>query len=83
MCPPPCSAVPPTSWRRSAGGVASRERVAGLVVRLLPRDQSLSEATVDAVLAEVMDDVAALRRFLVEEGRLTRRGAEDYRRVDA
>jgi hypothetical protein len=38
---------------------------------------------VNTVLSGVMDDVAALRRFLVEEGRLTRRGASDYRRVDA
>ena len=63
--------------------VEERQRLAGLVVRLLPEDRSLTEPEVNAMLGEVMDDVAALRRFLVEEGRLTRRGAEDYRRVPA
>jgi hypothetical protein len=62
--------------------VDERRRLAGLVVRLLPADRSLTEAEVNRVLAGVMDDVAALRRFLVEEGRLTRRGSQDYRRVD-
>jgi len=59
-----------------------RRWLAALLVRLLP-DRVLTEREVGAVLAEVTDDVAALRRFLVEEGRLTRRGAEDYRVVAA
>jgi hypothetical protein len=60
-----------------------RRRLAALVVRLLPAGGRLSEAEVNALLRPVMDDVAALRRFLVEEGRLTRRAGQDYRRVDA
>lgn len=63
--------------------VEERQRLADLLVRLLPADRSLAEPQVNAVLGEVMDDVAALRGFLVEERRVTRRGAEDYRRVPA
>jgi hypothetical protein len=63
--------------------VDDRRRIAGLVVRLLPAGRSLTEAEVNTVLRGVTDDVAALRRFLVEEGRLTRRAGQDYRRVDA
>jgi len=62
--------------------VEERGRLAALLVRLLPAGRSMTEPEVGAVLREVMDDVPALRRFLVEEGRLTRDGAQDYRRVD-
>ena len=62
--------------------VEERARLAALLVRLLPPDRSLTEPEVNAALAEVADDVAAVRRFLVEEGRLTRDAGRDYRRVD-
>ena len=61
--------------------VEERARLADLLVRLLPPDRSLTEPEVNAALAEVADDVAAVRRFLVEEGRLTREAGRDYRRV--
>lgn len=57
--------------------------VTALLVRLLPADRSLTEPEVNTALADVADDVAAVRRFLVEEGRLTRDAGRDYRRVDA
>ncbi|SDS07286.1 hypothetical protein SAMN04488543_1013 [Friedmanniella luteola] len=61
--------------------VDERERLAALLVQLLPADRALTEGEVNAALAEVTDDVASVRRFLVEENRLTRSAGRDYRRV--
>ena len=63
--------------------VEERARLADLLVRLLPAGRPLAETEVNDVLATVADDVAAVRRFLVEEGRLTRGAGRDYRRVDS
>ena len=63
--------------------VEERGRLADLLVRLLPADRLLTEAEVNLALADVADDVASVRRFLVEEGRLTRGAGRDYRRVPA
>ena len=47
----------------------------------LPADQSLSEAAVNEILAGLVDDVASLRRYLVDAG-LVERDADgrEYRR---
>jgi hypothetical protein len=57
-----------------------RQRVAALVVQLVPPGRTLSEAEINAVLGSVMDDYAELRRFLVDEGFLVRSASADYRR---
>jgi hypothetical protein len=56
-------------------------KLAPLLARLLPGDRSLSEAEVNAVLNQVHDDHAYLRRMLVDFGQLTREGSADYRRA--
>lgn len=63
------------------GRPVERSRVAALLVRLLPPDRGLEEAAVNALLGEVVDDVAEVRRCLVVEGLLTREAGRDYRRV--
>ncbi|NED95040.1 DUF2087 domain-containing protein [Phytoactinopolyspora alkaliphila] len=61
----------------------TRERVAGVLVRLIPAGRVLSEAEVNQMLNEVYDDHATLRRLMVDSGLLTRAGSADYRRVGA
>lgn len=56
-------------------------KLAPLLARLLPGDRSLTEAEVNAVLGQVHDDHAYLRRMLVDFGQLTREGSADYRRA--
>jgi hypothetical protein len=56
-------------------------RLAPLLARLLPDDRVLSEAEVNAVLNQVHDDHAYLRRMLVDCGQLTRDGSAGYRRA--
>lgn len=63
--------------------VEERARLADLLVRLVPAGRALTEAEVNSALADVTDDVASVRRFLVEEGRLTRGAGRDYRRAGA
>lgn len=61
--------------------VEERRQLAALLIKLIPADVTLNEAEINAILHTVMDDVALLRRFLVEEGQLTRGASQDYRRV--
>ena len=56
-------------------------RLAPLLARLLPDDRAMTEAEVNAVLGQVHDDHAYLRRMLVDFGQLTRDGASNYRRA--
>lgn len=56
-------------------------RLAPLLARLLPDDRAMTEAEVNAVLKQVHDDHAYLRRMLVDFGQLTRDGASNYRRA--
>jgi hypothetical protein len=58
-----------------------KRRIAELLVRLLPADRVLAEAEVNAALRPVHDDVASLRRLMVDLGLVTRNGSSDYRRV--
>jgi hypothetical protein len=60
-----------------------KRRIAALLVRLLPTDRTLSEAEVNAALRPVHDDVASLRRLMVDLGLVTRNGSSDYRRREA
>jgi hypothetical protein len=53
-----------------------------LIERCFPDDRAYPEKEVNQRLALFHPDVAALRRYMVEEGLLTR-GAGDYRRVEA
>lgn len=53
-----------------------------VIARLLPVDRKLSEAEVNAILLEVSDDYASLRRLLVDHGLVTRsRDGGSYQRV--
>ena len=54
--------------------------LAGLLVQLLPTDETLTEAEVNAALAQVYDDYATLRRLLVDFMLVTRDGSLNYRR---
>jgi hypothetical protein len=56
-------------------------KLAPLLAKLLPDDRALTEAEVNAVLNQVHDDHAALRRMLVDLGQLTRDGGTNYRRA--
>lgn len=53
-----------------------------LVDRCFPDDRAYPEKEVNQRLALLHPDVAALRRYMVEEGLLTREAGE-YRRVEA
>jgi hypothetical protein len=53
-----------------------------LVERCFPDDRVYPEKEVDQRLALFHPDVAALRRYMVEEGLLTRKAGE-YRRAEA
>jgi hypothetical protein len=53
-----------------------------LIGRCFPDDRAYPEKEVNQRLALLHPDVAALRRYMVEEGLLTREAGE-YRRVDA
>lgn len=57
-------------------------RIARVAVRLLPRDEELSEAEVNARLSQLHPDHATVRRLLVDEGLVTRGASTAYRRVD-
>ncbi|GGL19333.1 DUF2087 domain-containing protein [Mangrovihabitans endophyticus] len=56
-------------------------RLAPMLAGLLPDDREMTEAEVNAVLAQVHDDHAYLRRMLVDFGQLTRDGSAGYRRA--
>ena len=56
-------------------------RLAPLLARLLPDDRAMTEAEVNAILSQVHDDHAYLRRMLVDFGQLSRDGASNYRRA--
>jgi hypothetical protein len=56
-------------------------RLAPLLAKLLPDDRALTEAEVNALLGQVHDDHAYLRRMLVDFGQLTRDGGTNYRRA--
>ncbi|MBC3840183.1 DUF2087 domain-containing protein [Streptacidiphilus sp. 4-A2] len=50
---------------------------------LLPEDRTLTEAEVNALLRHAGDDVARLRRLLVDLGLVDRSGSAEYRRRPA
>jgi hypothetical protein len=56
-------------------------KLAPLLARLLPDDRAMTEAEVNALLNQVHDDHAYLRRMLVDFGQLSRDGAANYRRA--
>jgi hypothetical protein len=56
-------------------------RLSPLLARLLPDDRAMTESEVNAILGQVHDDHAYLRRMLVDFGQLTRDGASNYRRA--
>jgi hypothetical protein len=53
------------------------------IAQSLEPDRDHDEQSVNAALRPFHDDVAMLRRYLVEEGFLTRRPPGIYRRPDA
>jgi hypothetical protein len=55
-------------------------RLAPLLARLLPDDRSMTEAEVNALLGQIHEDHAYLRRMLVDFGQLSRDGSANYRR---
>lgn len=59
-----------------------RSRLARLLVELVPVEVELDESAVNDRLRAAGDDVAELRRLLVDEGLLTRRAGRGYRRPD-
>lgn len=59
------------------------EAIAVALASLLPDDRELTEAEVNGRLEQAGDDVARLRRLLVDLGLVVRRGAADYRRLMA
>lgn len=60
-----------------------QQRLARVLVGLLPSDRTLSEPAVNQILSQVHDDHATLRRLLVDYGVVVRGASSDYRRVTA
>ncbi|MFJ3303966.1 DUF2087 domain-containing protein [Streptomyces sp. NPDC086549] len=88
-----CQVVPPSSPLRrylSHGRITRLPKspedltaIATALADLLPADRSLTEAEVNEILRHAGDDVARLRRLLVDLGLLDRSGSAEYRRPPA
>lgn len=88
-----CQVVPPASPLRrylSHGRITDLPKrpkdldaIAAALASLLPEDRSLTEAEVNELLGHAGDDVARLRRLLVDLGLVDRSGSAEYRRPSA
>jgi hypothetical protein len=86
-------AVPPTSPLRrylTHGRIATLPKkpadldaLAAALCTLLPNDRTLTEAEVNDCLAQAGDDVAGLRRLLVDLHFVRRHGSAEYRVIEA
>lgn len=86
-----CQAVSPSSALRrylSHGRIDTLpkrpedlEAIAEVLAGLLPDDRSVTEAEVNEILSHAGDDVARLRRLLVDLGLVERYGSSEYRRL--
>jgi predicted transcriptional regulator len=56
------------------------DAIAAALASLLPEDRTLTEAEVNEILGHAGDDVARLRRLLVDLGLVDRSGSAEYRR---
>ncbi|WP_329571986.1 DUF2087 domain-containing protein [Kitasatospora sp. NBC_01266] len=85
-----CRVIPPASPLRrflSHGRITDLPKrpedldaIAAALAALLPADRSLTEAEVNLLLGQAGDDVARLRRLLVDLGLVSRSGSAEYRR---